>query len=270
MTEQDVCEANRKGWNETAAIHERAVLGDLLEAVTRPDFCTFDAVERQVLDRIGIAGKAVVQLACNNARELISIKRAGAGCCVGFDISDAFVEQAHRLAAAAQLEVQVFRSNIYDIPSDYGYRFDLAYITVGALGWLPNLPGLFSKAAELLKPDGQLFIYEMHPFLFLYDEETADPRDPRISRSYFRDDPLVFSDCSDYVDPDSKVESPGYWHQHTLGQIMSGLLGAGFALESFEEFPHDISATHAEFAKQPNKLPMCYALVARLSESISK
>ncbi len=263
MLERDICEANRKGWNETAAIHERAVLGELLEAVRSPEFCTFDAVERRIFERIGLAGKAVVQLACNNARELISIKRAGAGDCVGFDISDAFIEQARRLAAAAQLEIEVVRSNVYDISPEYNNRFDLAYITIGALGWLPNLPRLCSKIAELLRPGGQLFIYEMHPILFLYDEETTDPRDPRISRSYFREEPLVFSDASDYFDPQSKVESPGYWHQHTLGQILTNLLKTGFTLESFEEFPHDISNTYAGFANQPNQLPMCYALVAR-------
>jgi SAM-dependent methyltransferase len=263
MNERDICEANRKSWNETAAVHQRAALSDLLEAVRSPNFCTFDAVERRVFESIDLVGKSVVQLACNNARELISIKRAGAADCFGFDISDAFVEQAHRLAAVAQLDIQVVRSSIYDIPPEYSNRFELAYITVGALGWLPNLPRLFSKVADLLRPGGQLFIYEMHPFLFIYDEETADPCDPRISRSYFRDDPVVFSDCSDYLDPQTTIDSPGYWHQHTLGQIMSNLLGAGFALESFEEFPHDISATHAEFAKQPNKLPMCYSLVAR-------
>lgn len=262
MTEPDVCEANRKGWNETAAIHERAALGDLLESVRSPDFCTFDDVERRVFDDIDLTGKAVVQLACNNARELISVKRAGAGRCVGFDISDAFVEQAHRLVDAAQLEIEVVRSGIYDISADYSNGFDLAYITVGAIGWLPDLSRLFSKAASLLRPGGQLFIYELHPFPFVYDEDTTEPSDPRISRSYFRDEPFVFHGGHDYVDPEATVESTGYWHHHTLGQIMTSLLGAGFALQRFEEFAHANSSTHAEYAKQPNKLPLCYALVA--------
>ncbi len=238
-------------------------MGELLEAVRSPSFCTFDAVEQRVFSRIDLAGKSVVQLACNNARELISIKRAGAGRCVGFDISDAFVNQAHQLAAAAALDVRVIRSSVYDIPSEFSGQFDLAYISIGALGWLPNLPRLCSKAAELLRPSGQLFIYEMHPILFMYDDASADPRDPRISRSYFRDDPLVFADCKDYLDPQAIIGSPGYWHQHTLGEIISSILAAGFTLEFFEEYPHDIAVSYAEFAKQPNKLPMCYALVAR-------
>ncbi len=218
-----------------------------------------------MFDGISLAGKSVVQLACNNARELIFIKRAGAGRCVGFDISDAFVEQAERLveSSQSQLEIEVVRSSIYDIPPDYADGFDVACVTVGAIGWLPDLPGLFSKVAELLRPGGQLFIYELHPFLFVYDEDTTDPGDPRISRSYFRDDPYVFHGGHDYVDPEAIVESTGYWHQHTIGQIMTGLLGAGLTLERFEELAHANSSTHAEFAKQPNKLPLCYSLVAR-------
>jgi SAM-dependent methyltransferase len=263
MTEHEICEADRKGWDETAAIHERAALSELLEAVRSPNYCTFDAVEQRIFDGINLAGKSVVQLACNNARELIAIRRAGAGACVGFDISDRFVNQAHRLAAAAELDTEVLQSSIYDIPSAYNDRFDLVYITVGALGWLPNLPKLFATVVDLLKSGGQLFIYEMHPFLFLYDEENTDPSDPRISQSYFRDTPLMFAGSRDYLDPEARVELPGYWCHHTLGQILSTLLGAGLALESFEEFAHDISASYAEFAKQAHTLPLCYALVAR-------
>lgn len=263
MTESKICEANRIGWNETAVIHERVSLSGLLEAVKSPDFCTFDDVERRVFDDIDLAGKSVVQLACNNARELISIKRAGAGRCVGFDISEGFVDQANRLSAAAELDVKVVRSSIYDIPADYNDSFDVAYITVGAIGWLPNLSRLFSKIADLLRRGGQLFMYEMHPVLFLYDEETTDPRDPRISRSYFQEAPFVFHGGNDYLDPDAAVESTGYWYQHTIGQIMTNLLCAGLSLERFEEFPHEISSTHAEFAAQPNKIPLCYALVAQ-------
>lgn len=269
MNERDICEANRKSWNETAAIHERAALADLLEAFQNPSFSTLDAVEQRVFDDIDLVGKSAVQLGCNNARELISLKRKGAERCVGFDISDAFVAQAHRLAAAAQADIQIVRSNAYEISNEYSGQFDLAYITVGFLGWLPSLPRLFSKVADLLRPDGKLFIYEIHPVLFLFDEETTDPRDPRIGRSYFREEPLVFADCSDYLDPQAAIKSPCYWYQHTLGRIMSSLLEAGFVLERFEEFPHDIGMTHADFAEQPNELPMCYALVARKDDGIT-
>ncbi|MGB0580309.1 MAG: hypothetical protein ACPGVU_11455 [Limisphaerales bacterium] len=61
MTERDVCEASRMGWNETAAIHKRVSLSELLEAVQNPDFCTFDAVEQRVFEGINLAGKSVVQ-----------------------------------------------------------------------------------------------------------------------------------------------------------------------------------------------------------------
>ncbi|MEM6688174.1 MAG: class I SAM-dependent methyltransferase [Planctomycetota bacterium] len=264
MNELEIQQANRESWNETAAIHERAVMAELLEAVKAPDFCTFDAIEREEFERIGLAGKAVVQLACNNARELISVKRAGAGRCVGFDISDAFVEQAHRLINSAQLDVQVVRSSIDDISDSYEGSFDVAYITIGALGWIPSLERLCTKVARLLKKGGRLFVYEMHPVLFLYDEETTDPSDPRISRSYFRNEALLFEGGQDYFDPDSSIESDCYWFQHTLGQIITNLLDAGFVIERFSEYPHDISNTHADFAKQTNQLPMCFSLVAEL------
>ena len=50
---------------------------------------------------MGVQGKDVVQLCCNNGRELISIQRMGANRCVGVDISAAFIAQAEQLNDAA-------------------------------------------------------------------------------------------------------------------------------------------------------------------------
>jgi SAM-dependent methyltransferase len=263
MSEVDPFAANRKNWNETAAIHERARLAGLLEAVARDDFSTFDEVERSAFDRIGLHGKAVAQPSCNNARELISVKKAGAGRCVGFDISDAFIEQGKRLAGAGNVEVELVRTNVYDIPASYSDSFDLVYITVGTLGWLPDMDRFFATVARLLKMGGDLFVYEMHPALFLYDEEETSPTDPRIGRSYFHDEAVVFEGDPDYFDRTSIVESPAYWYQHPLGVILSAVLSSGLAIRGFEEYPHDISESYAEFEAHAHSLPMSYSLLAR-------
>ena len=72
--------------------------------------------------------KAVIQLGCNNGRELISVKKAGAGRCVGIDVSDKFIAQARQLASVGDAEVDFVRSSVYDIPHSFDGQFDLVYV----------------------------------------------------------------------------------------------------------------------------------------------
>lgn len=251
-------ETNRRMWNETAAVHERTQFERLLTSFTDPNYSTLDEVERGVLERIGVRGKAVAQLSCNNGRELMSVERLGASGAVGFDISDAFIEQARRLARAADSRAEFVRANVYDIDSSYSECFDLVYVTVGALGWLPDLPAWFEVVRRLLRPGGHLFIYEMHPVLDMFEAEHGlVPH-----RSYFRTEPLVEESAPDYLAPDVVVNEASVWFQHTLGEILGSTLRAGFKLDEFAEYPHDISAVYEAFAQLETVPPMSYHLVA--------
>jgi len=73
MQPADYIEANRKMWNETADIHVQGYAAKLFDSIKAPDFSTFDAIEKRIFAHIGLKDKAVIQLGCNNGRELISI-----------------------------------------------------------------------------------------------------------------------------------------------------------------------------------------------------
>ena len=105
MQTNDFIQANRKMWNETAAIHAQGYVSTLWERIKAPDYSTFDAVERRIFAQIGLADKTVIQLCCNNGRELIAIKKAGAKRCVGIDISDNFIAQGQQLAQHAGVTI---------------------------------------------------------------------------------------------------------------------------------------------------------------------
>jgi hypothetical protein len=63
-------EYNRAAWNEVAAIHQQHRPIDLASAVPAADFSCLDATETAIHQRLGLAGKRVAQLCCNNGREL--------------------------------------------------------------------------------------------------------------------------------------------------------------------------------------------------------
>ena len=73
----------------------------LREEFRRPGFSCLDAVAGERLQALGLAGKSVAQLCCNNGREILSIESLGADPCVGFDQSAAFLAQVQAFLGAA-------------------------------------------------------------------------------------------------------------------------------------------------------------------------
>jgi SAM-dependent methyltransferase len=263
MERSDYTRANRKAWNQAAPIHERLRFEDLLAGFRTPGYTCLDPVETAVLRKIGLEGKSVAQLLCNNGRELLSIRNLGAGRCVGFDIADAFLEQAHRLAEAGNIDCAFVAGDVYEIPDEFDGAFDLVYVTIGALCWLPDLPAFFARAKRLLRPRGHIFLYEMHPFLDMLDPE--DPRDPlRIRYSYFMTGAVEDLSGLDYYGGTQYASEPKYWFHHRLADVLGGLLREGFALVDFAEYPHDISNLFGRLEGVEAQPPLCYTLVARL------
>ena len=78
MKNDTFVQANHAMWNRTADVYRSEGFDKLLAVIGQPDFTTFDQVERHVFSKIGLQDKDVAQLGCNNGRELVSVKKAGA------------------------------------------------------------------------------------------------------------------------------------------------------------------------------------------------
>lgn len=260
-------EANRQAWNEAAPVHAAQNFADLLKNFSTPGFSLLDKPhELERLAPLAFHGQSVAQVCCNNGRELISIRNLGAGRCVGFDISDGFISQARELNAAAQQDCEFVQADAYALPERYRGDFDLVYLTVGALGWMPDLPSFITVVAGLLKPGGSLLVYEMHPFLDMLDPVSqADPANPlELRHSYFKSDPFVETNGLDYYSHQDYQSKPQYWFHHKLSDILGAVLKAGLVLKAFDEYAHDVSAVFEHLEELPVSVPMCYVLEARL------
>ena len=250
---------NRIYWNEVASVHQDNYVNDLLQRIGDPDFTTFDPIEQKLFKKISLSGKAVAQICCNNARELISVKKAGAGRCVGFDISDEFIKQGERLKQAAGVEIELVCTDIYELGDAYDNQFDLLYITIGVLGWLQDLETFFAILVRLLKPGGQILIYESHPVLELFEEDSGGT----IRNDYFNKKPYFEEEVSDYFNPEAVIKSPSYWFHHRLADIFGSLITHDFNIIHFDEYAHDISNRAAFLSEQENCPPMCFSLIAK-------
>ena len=249
---------NRKHWNEVASVHQEKYVNNLLKLIADENFTTFDFVEKKLFQQIQLSGKSVAQVNCNNARELISVKRAGASRCVGFDISDEFIKQGETLKQAAGVDIELVCTDIYELGNAFDKQFDLLYITIGVLGWLQDLEAFFRILSRLLKPGGQIFIYEMHPILELFEEDSGGT----IRNDYFNKEPYFTENENDYMNPDEVIESPSYWFHHPLSKIFESLIAEGFKMIHFDEYAHDISGRGEFLAEQEKRPPMCFSLIA--------
>ena len=260
----DYTAANRAAWDASAPYHREADgFARLRRAFETPGYSHLDALAAEELQSLGVIGADVAQLCCNNGREILSIKNIGARSCVGFDQSGAFLAQAHELAAARDIDCTFVETDIYAIGAEHDAAYDIVVITIGVLGWMPDLPAFVAIAARLLRPGGALFIYEEHPIMMMF--EIYDTDDPyRLQYSYFKDEP--FEDLGAIL-YDGGPRQPGpahYWFVHKMSDIITSCLDNGLAIERFREFPHNISSAEFEiYNDQAAQLPQSYMLVAR-------
>lgn len=266
MKTGDYIRANQAAWNQAAPFHEETKdFADLLDRVSQPNYSCLDQVQTEWLAKIEVEGKDVVQLCCNNGRELLSIEKLGAAECVGIDISGEFVKQAQRLAKAGGLSSRFIECDVYDLPSDYDGRFDLCVLTIGVFGWMPDLDSFFGVIYRLLRPSGKLFVHQEHPIVNMFDPEGDDPFS--MVNSYFKDDPFVETDIIVYDGQKQGNGKEHYWFVHPLSSVFTSCLSSGLKLEHFTEYGDNISSDEfCVFENQEAQLPLSYVLVASKSE----
>ncbi|MGX1185262.1 SAM-dependent methyltransferase [Pseudomonas sp. F-14 TE3623] len=261
-TKEKVIASNRDAWNDSAQHHKDTPEWQAcLSVVSHGDFSCLDDTLTGLLQQVGIDGKDVVQLGCNNGRESLSLFALGARRVVGIDQSEAFLDQARELASRSPHEPEFIEADIHHLPTELHQRFDVALITIGVLNWMPDIAEFLRHAAQTLKPGGALVVYETHPFLEMFDPESADPY--RLDSSYFRSEPFVQNQPIVY---EGKVEQPAsasYWFVHTLGAIFTGAVEAALQISHFKEYPHsNREELYDRYQQQKAQLPLCYTLVA--------
>jgi len=204
MNKKTIIEANRAAWNQALKYHQKARNNSLQIGFENPNFTTLnrdcDEVLIQKLKNINLANKTISQLPCNNGRELLSLMQYGAEEGVGFDISDIAIKEAKELAEISKLNVMFERCDILEIEDKYNNYFDFIYISEGSLQWFPDLNDYFSVVSRLLKKDGKILIFEIHPFAYFFEngfdleQENFDDLTP-----YFNKGPYSYKDGLDYI-----------------------------------------------------------------------
>lgn len=253
--------ANKLTWEASAHLHGEGKDWEALVAdAAKPNFSTLDDCISQTLKKLNISGRSAVQIGCNNGRELLSLASFGALPMLGIDQSPAFLAQGAHLSQLCGQSPRFLEADIYDLPSDVG-RYDIVFITIGVLGWMPDLSRFFEVVAGLMNSDAKLVIYETHPFLEMFEPESAKPFEPHYS--YFDNSAQPHEGAITYDGSEGGKAPTGCWFSHTLGAIVTACIAAGLTIEMLSEHAH--SNREAEFdiyQGQKSQMPLSFTLIA--------
>lgn len=272
MSDQETYDLNRRFWDEVVAIHVASPFYRTKEFLAGEDIL-MPIESREVGD---VRGKSLVHLQCHFGLDTLALARRGAKV-TGLDFSPKALAAARDLAARAGIDARFVESNLYDAPTAIPERFDIAYVTWGALNWLPDIKRWAQVVATMLKPGGMLYLLEGHPAVLNLDQPDKDtPLAPKFP--YFQGaEPLVLEGDTTYTgDPQKLVNTKTHEWTHPLSAVIMALLEAGLQLEYFAE--HDRLAWRLWPCMEPDgpemfKLPdghpsmaLAYSLKARKSK----
>jgi SAM-dependent methyltransferase len=265
-------EANRRWWDSAVPVHLASDFYDVdgwLAEGRGPK-------PREAAVLGDVSGRDLVHLQCHFGKDTLAWARAGATV-TGLDFSGAAIDAARDLARRAGLTERadfVCAPVAEAVEALGGRTFDIVYVSLGALCWLPSVDEWAGQVAALLRPGGRLFLHEVHPVsmaladteltvVYPYFEETAPYRD---------------AEPGSYADPTATEAMPGdetFGWNHGLGEIIGALVERGLRIDRLEEhdwtsfprFPWLVEVAEEEFVIPEGHLrvPLSFTLVASRS-----
>ena len=271
MSDSDELEgrrANLARWNEAAPLHAQSALYDL-EGLRAGR----DAIRPFEHDELGsVAGRELLHLQCHLGTDTLSWARHGASV-NGLDFSPNAIEIARTLATDCGIDADFWCADVYDAVEAVGGRtFEIVYTGIGALGWLPDLGSWAQVVADLLRPDGVLYLVEIHPLVvgMIHDGRT-------LTHDIFEADFIARMERGGtYAAPDAVMQNTtSYERVHAISDVITAVLDAGLTLELFHEqsytnapWPWTERGDDGYYRLQEGwpRFPLTYSLRARLSE----
>ncbi len=225
-------DVNLRNWNDRAAIHVKDEAGGYGVKAFLDGADTLHDIEH---GEIGdVRGKRIVHLQCHFGMDTLSLARRGASC-VGLDFAPVAIAAARDLQQKTGLDARFVEGNVHDARSLIEGEFDMAYVTWGAINWLPDMFRWAAVVSSMLKPGGMLYLLEGHPFPLMLDETTPEMR-PAYGWRTPADKPVTMDTPTTYTGDAAIIANPTT-HEwlHPLSDIINGLIRAGMRIDTFNE-----------------------------------
>jgi len=190
-----------------------------------------------------LSGKRLVHLQCNSGQDTLCLARRGA-VATGVDFSTEAVDFARRLSADTGIAADFELGELPGWLEATDARFDLAFSSYGAVGWIEDLERWARGVARVLVPGGRFVYVEFHPLVWSVAEDLRVTGDDYFATAPFEEpvgDYVARSGTglgghADAVPGDNAVPARSW--QHTLGAVVTALAGAGLVVEVLREYPY--------------------------------
>ena len=263
-------QANQKLWNEWTAEHENSPFYDVEGFKAGKE--RLKSIE---LEEVGdVRGKTMLHLQCHFGLDTLAWARHGA-IVTGVDLSTESIGLARSLSEELKIPATFLCSDVLTLPEHLQGQFDIVFTSYGILHWLRDLKHWAQTIDHFLKPGGFFYIVEDHPFMRVF---SSDPElGIKVDNPYFfSEEPYKAETSGSYANNfEGKTRSYYMW-DHSLGEVINAIIGAGLQIEFLHEFPFALRAKfptmvkgedgYWRFTRGHNMIPLLFSLKAHKPE----
>ncbi len=267
-------DTTRKSWNVATRNHN-AHKGDQA-AFFRSGQETLFPEELELLGPL--TGLSLLHLQCNAGQDSLSLARRGAAV-VGVDFSDEAIAFARALSKETEIAAEFVQAEVVTFLGQTESRFDVAFCSYGAAGWLPDLGPWAQGIARVLKPGGRFVYVEFHPLVWSVGPSGALDGDDYFETERFEAPVGDYVAASgeglgavDLAPPQQNTITAHSW-QHGVGTVVTSLAQAGLRIDLLRDYPYangckvhpTLKLAEGRRYHWPDdraRLPLMYAVVA--------
>jgi SAM-dependent methyltransferase len=239
----DLIAGNHNFWEQAAGVHgttpddryyqlNRVIAGGTLmtsieeNAIARATAAPLD----QPLSHVG--GLDILYLQSHIGVDGVVLARAGANVTCA-DFSAVALQRARDLASTVGVSIDTVEADSRNLPETLHARFDMVYVTIGAICWIDDLNRWMSQVALALRPGGRLVMFEIHPLYQVFSKRT-----PELVLDFPYGDGGHFTESGSgsYADPSSAITSTTTNFAHSIANVVTSAISAGMRIDRLDEF----------------------------------
>lgn len=256
-------ESNKHAWGKISEHHYLHFRKALMEGEHR--------FNKYIQAELGdLSGKKIIHLQCNTGADTILLAKMGASA-VGVDLVPDNILYANKLAADLNVHnVEFIESDIMEFMEKHKEKYDVVFVSEGAIGWLPDLRKWGETIRHLLNDDGFVYVFDSHPIFLMFDTDKLKDEITEIRYPYFGKEPDVDDSIGGYAS-ETKYGVESYFWMYSVSDIINSLTSAGLHINYFHEFRENyfdagglrsVGDGLFNFDFNTDKLPMSFSLRA--------
>jgi hypothetical protein len=262
----DAWQLNQLSWDYAVSRHN-LVKGDLASAIAAgPGY-----LHHEIAALLPSASEqTIVQLFCNDGRELLSLLRNG-GRGVGVDFSGHAIRLARTLNDQLHYNCLFIQEEVSSwLAAAAGSNYDVFFTSLGSLWWVADLSSYFRFVRSCTVLGGSYIIWEFHPFLHTLDDTLSLVSDyPFHSTARFHPSGVenYVSTVAAYhiTDEQSHLTMPFANpypvrdYLHGIAAIVTAASHAGWRITRMDEYPYILGERYLEslhnYGRQHFRIP---------------